>query len=184
MSSHQTARSAGGPTNDPPHPGMVWIPGGTFRMGSENFYPEERPVHDVAVDGFWIDGYEVTNEQFERFVEATGYRTLAERPLNPADFPGAPVENLVPGSMVFQKTTGPVDLRNYENWWAWVPGASWRHPKDPAAHSGDLESPGGPRGLRRCRSLRAMGREGVADRARMGAGRPRGTGRCGIHVGR
>src|SRR6516162_8024616 len=106
MSSHQTARPADGP-NDPPQPGMVWIPGGTFRMGSENFYPEERPVHDVAVDGFWIDCHEVTNEQFERFVEATGYRTLAERPLNPADFPGAPVENLVPGSMVFQKTTGP-----------------------------------------------------------------------------
>jgi formylglycine-generating enzyme len=133
MSSHQTARPAGGPPNDPPHPGMVWIPGGTFRMGSENFYAEERPVHDVAVDGFWIDCYEVTNEQFERFVEATGYRTLAERPLNPADFPGAPVENLVPGSMVFHKTTGPVDLRNYVNWWAWVPGASWRHPKGPGS---------------------------------------------------
>ena len=104
------------------HLDMAWIPGGTFRMGSEEFYPEERPVHDVTVDGFWMDCHEVTNEQFSAFVEATGYKTLAERPLNPADFPGAPAENLVPGSMVFQKTSGPVDLRTYFNWWAWIPG--------------------------------------------------------------
>ena len=114
-------------TSHSPHD-MVWIPGGTFRMGSENFYPEEGPVHDVAVDGFWIDRYEVTNEQFSHFVADSGYVTLAERPLNPADFPGAPAENLVPGSMVFHKTKGPVDLDNYRNWWAWVPGTSWRHP--------------------------------------------------------
>ena len=69
---------------------MAWIPCGTFRMGSEDFYPEERPVHDVSVDGFWIDRHEVTNKQFGAFVEATGYKTLAERPLNPGDFPGAP----------------------------------------------------------------------------------------------
>src|SRR5437867_481507 len=87
-----------------PHPGMAWIPGGIFRMGSEDFYPEERPVHEVSVDGFWMDYHEVTNEQFARFVEATGYTTLAERPPNPADFPGAPAENLVPGSMLFHKT--------------------------------------------------------------------------------
>jgi formylglycine-generating enzyme len=115
----------------PPHLGMVWIPGGTFGMGSEDFYPEEKPVHQVKVDGFWIDAHEVTNQQFTQFVEATGYVTLAERPLNPADFPGAPPENLVPGSMVFWKTKGPVDLHNYVNWWAWTPGASWRHPLGP-----------------------------------------------------
>ena len=102
-------------------------------MGSEDFYPEERPVHEVRVDGFWMDCYEVTNEQFARFIEATGYKTLAERPLNPADFPGAPAENLVPGSMLFHKTSGPVDLRNYVNWWAWVPGTSWRHPLGPGS---------------------------------------------------
>ena len=113
------------------HLDMAWIPGGTFRMGSEDFYPEERPVHDVTVDGFWMDCYEVTNEQFAGFVKATGYQTLAERPLNPADFPGAPAENLVPGSMVFQKSSGPVDLRSYFNWWAWLPGTSWRHPLGP-----------------------------------------------------
>jgi len=110
---------------------MVWIPGGTFRMGSEDCYAEERPVHEVTIDGFWIDRYEVTNEQFARFVEATGYVTVAERPLNAADYPGAPVENLVPGSMVFWKRSGPVDLSNYVNWWRWTPGASWRHPIGP-----------------------------------------------------
>jgi sulfatase modifying factor 1 len=98
------------------HADKVWIPGGTFRMGSEEFYVEESPVHEVSVDSFWIDRYQVTNEQFARFVAEAGYLTVAECPLNPADFPGAPDENLVPGSMVFQKTKGPVDLRNYANW--------------------------------------------------------------------
>jgi sulfatase modifying factor 1 len=113
----------------PALPGMAWIPGGTFKMGSEDFYPEERPVHDVTVDGFLMDCYEVTNDQFAEFVAATGYVTLAERPINPADFPGAPPENLVPGSMVFHKTSGAVNLRNYAHWWSWTPGASWRHPQ-------------------------------------------------------
>ena len=105
--------------------GMVRIPGGTFRMGSENFYPEERPVHEVQLDGFWIDAYAVTNGDFARFVEATGYVTVAERPLDPADFPGAPPENLVPGSMLFHMTAGPVDTGDYSNWWTWAPGTSW-----------------------------------------------------------
>ena len=121
------------PGGGPPHPGMAWIPGGLFRMGSEDFYPEERPVHEVSVDGFWMDHYEVTNEQFAQFVEATGYKTLAERPLNPAEFPGAPAENLVPGSMLFRQTEGPVDLGMYFNWWAWVPGTSWRQPLGPGS---------------------------------------------------
>lgn len=116
---------------DSQHPDIVWIPGGTFLMGSEDFYPEERPVHEVSVDGFWMDRYTVTNNQFARFVDATGYVTLAERPLNGADFPGAPVENLMPGSMLFHKTVGAVDLRNYANWWVWAPGTSWRHPLGP-----------------------------------------------------
>jgi sulfatase modifying factor 1 len=110
---------------------MLWIPGGTFRMGSEDFYAEERPVHEVSIDAFWMDRYAVTNEHFSRFVEATGYITLAERELDPANFPGAPPENLVPGSMVFKKTRGPVDLHNYANWWAWVPGTNWRCPSGP-----------------------------------------------------
>src|SRR5271167_2199023 len=119
------------PAASGPDPGMLWIPGGTFRMGSEDFYPEERPVRANSVAGFWMDRYVVSNAQFVEFAAATGYSTLAERPLNPADFPGAPAENLVPGSMLFQKTEGPVDLRNYVNWWAWAPGTSWRHPLGP-----------------------------------------------------
>ena len=98
------------PQSTPPRPGMVWIPGGTFRMGSDRFYPEERPVREVRVDGFWIDRHPVTNEQFSRFVAATGYVTVAERPPDPALYPGAPPENLVAGSMVFMPTSGPVDL--------------------------------------------------------------------------
>ncbi len=107
-------------------PGMLWIPGGTFRMGSDDFYPEEAPVHEVNVDGLWMDPYTITNELFSRFVEATGYITLAERALNPADYPGAPPENLVPGALVFKKTRGPVDLKNYVNWWTWTPGTNWK----------------------------------------------------------
>src|SRR5580704_1287645 len=84
-------------------PDTVQIPGGSFRMGSADFYIEERPVHEVTVDGFWMDRYEVTNEQFAKFTAETGYVTLAERPPKPEDFPGAPPENLVPGSMVFRK---------------------------------------------------------------------------------
>ena len=110
-------------------PDMTWIAGGTFQMGSAAFYPEERPVQAVTVGGFWIDQCAVTNEEFARFVEDTGQVTIAERALSAEDFPGAPPENLVPGSLVFQKRDGPVDLRNYANWWAWVPGASWRHPR-------------------------------------------------------
>lgn len=124
---------------DPPHPDMLWIPGGTFRMGSEDFYPEERPVHEVKVDGFWIDCYTVTNAQFARFIQETGYMTVAERPLKAEDFPGAPSENLVPGALVFHKRRGPVDLRNYANWWVWTPGASWRRPFGPASSLEGIE---------------------------------------------
>jgi formylglycine-generating enzyme required for sulfatase activity len=111
--------------------GMVWIPGGAFQMGSANFYPEERPVREITVDGFWMDCDEVTNDEFAKFVAETNYVTVAERPLNAEDYPGALAENLVPGSMVFQKQTGAVDLRDFRNWWAWVPGTSWRYPKGP-----------------------------------------------------
>jgi formylglycine-generating enzyme required for sulfatase activity len=112
---------------------MVWIPSGTFLMGSNDFYPEEKPVHRVTVDDFWIDKYQVTNKQFQKFVKATGYVTVAERPLNPADYPDAPPDNLVPGSLVFQMTNGPVDLKHMSQWWVWVPGACWRHPQGPGS---------------------------------------------------
>ncbi|MBV8081582.1 MAG: formylglycine-generating enzyme family protein [Candidatus Eremiobacteraeota bacterium] len=130
---------ASAPRIDPPHPDMVWIPGGTFRMGSDKFYPEERPVREVTIDGLWMDRHQVTNEEYARFVEETGYVTVAERKPNAADFPGAPPENLVPGSLVFHMTRGPVDLRNWANWWGWVPGARWRHPYGPATSLQGLE---------------------------------------------
>jgi formylglycine-generating enzyme len=110
---------------------MAWVPGGTFRMGSECHYPEEAPAREVTVDGFWIDRRQTTNREFAAFVEATGYVTVAERPLDPADFPGAPPENLVAGSLVFTMTPGPVDLRHMAQWWTWTPGASWKHPEGP-----------------------------------------------------
>ena len=112
---------------------MVRIEGGTFRMGSDRFYPEEAPVREVAVDGFWIDARAVTNADFSKFVRTTGYVTIAERPLNPADYPGALPENLVPGALTFHMTPGPVDLRDYSLWWSWTPGACWKHPEGPGS---------------------------------------------------
>jgi formylglycine-generating enzyme len=124
----------------PPDKDMVWIPGGDFKMGSEHFYPEERPVQEVRVDGFWMDRYTVTNEHFASFVDATGYATVAERTPNAADYPGVPLENLVPGALVFHKTHGPVDLRDYSNWWSWVPGTNWRHPFGPHSTLDGMET--------------------------------------------
>jgi formylglycine-generating enzyme required for sulfatase activity len=111
--------------------GMRRIPGGRFRMGSEDFYPDERPVHEVVVDGFWMDEHPVTNAEFRRFVKETGYVTMAERPLDPGDYPDADPDLLVPGSLVFHKTAGPVDLNDYRNWWEYVPNAHWRRPGGP-----------------------------------------------------
>ncbi|MFE4469018.1 formylglycine-generating enzyme family protein [Leifsonia sp. NPDC056824] len=108
---------------------MVRIDGGTFRMGSDEFYPDEQPVHERTVAGYFIDRYAVTNADFARFVDATGYVTVAERPMDPADYPGVAAEDLVPGAMVFTATAGPVDLRDWRQWWRWEPGAHWRHPE-------------------------------------------------------
>ena len=105
---------------------MKPIPGGTFWMGSAGFYPEESPVHQVTVDSFWMDERPVTVAEYRRFVAATGYVTVAERPLDPASYPDADPALLVPGSLVFHRTRGPVDLRDYRNWWAYLPGASCR----------------------------------------------------------
>ena len=113
--------------------GMVWIPGGSFRMGSEDFYPEERPVREATVAGFWIDAHPVTVAEFSRFVSATGYVTVAERPLDPQAYPGVPVEDLVPASLVFVGTAGPVPLDDYRRWWRLIPGASWRRPEGPGS---------------------------------------------------
>lgn len=112
---------------------MVAIAGGTFFMGSEDFYPEEAPVHEQTVGEFSIDRYPVTNDDFAAFVAATGYLTLAERAPEPAQYPGVPVEALVAGSLVFHRTNGPVDLTNWSQWWTYVPGAQWRHPLGPGS---------------------------------------------------
>jgi formylglycine-generating enzyme len=126
-----TTRAA--PPGPPPFKGMVWIPGGTFLMGSDDHYPEEAPVHEMTVAGFWIASAPVTNAEFRRFVKETGHVTSAERAPDPADYPGAKPELLVPASVVFQKTRQRVDLRDPYSWWTYVPGADWRHPQGPAS---------------------------------------------------
>jgi sulfatase modifying factor 1 len=115
---------------------MVEVPGGTFSMGSEDFYPEEAPVHNVTVEPFLMDEHQVTVAEFRRFVKATGYVTVAERSPDPQQFPDADPQLLVPGSLVFHATAGPVDLRDVANWWAYVPGAEWRRPEGPGSTVG------------------------------------------------
>lgn len=112
---------------------MVALPAGRFMMGSNAHYPEEAPARLVSVAAFAIDRHQVTNTQFAEFVAATGYVTLAERPLSPAHYPGLPAQLLKPGSMVFRPTPGPVDLRDLSQWWSWTPGASWRRPEGPGS---------------------------------------------------
>ena len=122
---------ASAPPGQTPDAAMVWIEGGTFRMGSDHHYAEERPARHVAVDGFWIDRTPVTVRDFAAFVEATGWITSAEIAPKAEDYPGALPELLVPASLVFTPTSGPVDLSNAYNWWAYVPGADWRRPAGP-----------------------------------------------------
>jgi formylglycine-generating enzyme required for sulfatase activity len=107
---------------------MRWVPGGKFLMGADAF-PDSRPLHEVTVDGFYMDEHEVTNAEFAAFVNATGYKTVAERPLNPADYPGVPADKLVPGSAVFTPSATPVPMDNPLQWWTYVPGANWSHPE-------------------------------------------------------
>jgi formylglycine-generating enzyme required for sulfatase activity len=126
------------PTQSGP-PGMTWIAGGTFRMGADDAYPEEAPVHRVAVDAFWIDTTPITNRQFAAFVAATGHVTFAEIPPDPRDYPGAKPEMLHPGSLVFRKSKQPVDLRDWSQWWEFCLGADWRHPQGPGSSLDGLD---------------------------------------------
>src|SRR5262249_53237292 len=137
-----TIESKTRPPGSPPD-GMVWIPGGEFSMGSDvagetlcglpGVTRDAQPINRVYVDGFWMDQTEVTNRQFERFVRATGYLTIAERTPTQQEFPTAPPENLVAGSTVFTPTANPVPLNDHFQWWRYEKGANWRHPKGPAS---------------------------------------------------
>jgi formylglycine-generating enzyme required for sulfatase activity len=120
-----------GPTMSRALPGMVKVRGGRYLAGDERFYPEEQPVTEVVVGDLWVDVHPVTNAQFRRFVKATGHVTVAESPPLAEDFAGARAEDLVPGSLVFTGTSGPVPLDDWTRWWSWVPGADWRHPQGP-----------------------------------------------------
>jgi len=126
---------------------MVWIPGGEFSMGSEGkcggksccsptTVADALPIHRVYVDGFWMDTTDVTNTEFEKFVQATDYVTIAERAPTKEEFPTAPPENLVAGSVVFTPTSGPVSLDDHYQWWGYVKGANWRHPEGPQSMVG------------------------------------------------
>jgi formylglycine-generating enzyme required for sulfatase activity len=121
-------------------PNMIWIPGGTFRMGSDKHYPEEAPVHRVTVDGFWIDRTPVTNRQFKAFVRATQHKTFAEIPPDPKNYPGALPHMLYAGSLVFTPPDHPVDLKNWSEWWRFLKGADWRHPYGPKSNTHALNN--------------------------------------------
>src|SRR5262245_56219315 len=122
-------------------PGMVWIPGGQFTMGTDdtNSLASERPAHRVKLDGFWMDEHDVTNAEFRKFVEATNYVTTAEKPVDweelkkqlPPGTPRPPDDRLQPGSPAYSPPGHPVDLREMSNWWTWTTGTNWKHPQGP-----------------------------------------------------
>ena len=165
--------------------GMARIEGGTFRMGSDVHYPEERPAHSATVDRFWIDRHTVTNADFAEFAAASGYVTFAERPLDPALYPGARPELLTPGSAVFRMPNRPVRPRDMRDWWEYVPTRG-------LAASGRARQHHRRAGTRTCRAcrvrgrrhLRRMGRQGSADGSRMGVRRTRRAGWRGVLLGR
>jgi sulfatase modifying factor 1 len=137
--SAKPSHSIGHTANASPTADMIWIPGGSFRMGSDRHYPEEAPVHRVTVDGLWIDPTPVTNGQFRRFVEATGYVTWAEIAPDPKDYPGALPHMLKAGGLVFTQPKKRVDLRDWSQWWNFTFGANWRRPYGKGSHIGGLE---------------------------------------------
>jgi sulfatase modifying factor 1 len=143
-------KPSGGQVTRKAPPAMVWIRGGTFLMGTNDkeSFPNERPAHLVQVQGFWMDEHDVTNAEFSKFVEATGYVTTAERKINWEDLkkelpPGTPKPDdsaLAPGALVFTPTSGPVPLNDLSAWWRWVPGANWRHPEGPESSLQGIEN--------------------------------------------
>lgn len=118
------------PAPDAAHPGMVWVPGGNLAFG-DTVYPEEQPVRSTPVAGFWMDRTEVSNDAFAAFVKATGYVTVAERPVDPALHPDLPPEMRLPGAVVFVKPNATDGSGRLTQWWRYIPGANWRHPGGP-----------------------------------------------------
>ena len=182
------------PAPSPAPPGMVWIPGGEFSMGSEaaadalcdhpGITRDAQPIHRVAVDGFWMDATEVTNEQFAAFVNATAYVTAAEQPPNPSEFPGVPREFLVPGSTLFTPPDKLVDLGDARQWWRYEAGADWRHPLGSGSDlRGREHHPVGAPGLRRRRRLCGVGRTSAAHRGGVGICRAWWIGWTTLRVG-
>src|SRR5216684_1484145 len=123
----------------PADEGMLYVPGGTYRMGSDRHYPEEAPVHRVSVAEFWIDRTPVTNRQFRNFINATGYVTFAEIAPDAKDYPGALPQMLKAGSLVFTPPKQAVDLRNWGQWWTFKFGANWRRPYGPRSNISGLD---------------------------------------------
>ena len=123
----------------PGHAGMIWIPAGSFRMGSDRHYPEEAPLHRATVGGFWIDAFPITNREFRRFVAATGYVTFAEIAPDPRDYPGALPKMLKAGSLVFSLPKRPGDTRDWTRWWVFRFGANWKRPYGPGSSSSSLD---------------------------------------------
>jgi formylglycine-generating enzyme required for sulfatase activity len=163
---------------------MVFVAGGVFAMGDDRFYPEERPVRQVEVDGFWMDEHLVTAAEFRRSARQTKYVTVAERAPEASEYPDADPELLVPGSLVFRKTAGPVNLDDVRNWWEYVPGAHWRRPagrgttingrdRHPVVHVAYKDA-----------EAYAVWAEGAPDRSQVGVCRPRRSRRLGVRVGR
>ena len=179
-----SASPAVAPPGPAPFPDMVWIPGGTFQMGSEEHYPEERPVHRVTVDGFWMDRTPVTNAAFPAVRRRDKHVTFAEIPPNPADYPGAKKELLHPGSLVFVKPPNPVDLGDFHNWWRFVLGADWRHPRGPnSTIKGREDHPVTHVTFGDAEAYARVGRQGSSDRSGMGVRRARWPRRRRIRLG-
>ncbi len=163
---------------------MVEIPAGRFRMGSDAFYAEEGPVRDVEVAAFAIDRGPITTAQFAEFVDQTGYVTVAERPPDPADYPDADPDLLVPGSAVFHPTPGPVPLNDPHRWWAYAPGTNWRHPWGPASDNTERrDHPVTHVAFEDAHGIRGLGGEAVADRGRVGVRHSRGARRRNLCLG-
>jgi formylglycine-generating enzyme len=137
---HDGPSSAGEELANMKSPGMIRIPRGTFRMGSDRHYPEEAPAHIVTVSAFWMDRYLVTNREFKEFVKATRHITVAEVPPDPKHYPGAQVHMIYAGSLVFTPPICPVDMRCWGEWWALLKGANWRHPYGPKSNVNVLDN--------------------------------------------